>query len=141
MRHRLNRNVRIPALALALLGLGVAQAAGQAGHDSSMRYDVKMEVTLDGTVEDVMQVPGASAMSGTHLSLKTQSETIHVHLGPTQFVNKQGITFAKGDSVAVTGSRIKGDGFEAILARTVKRGNKVITLRDKNGMPRWGMRP
>ena len=141
MRRRLNNNFRIPALALALLGLGMAQAAGQTGHDSSMRYDVKTEVTLTGTVEDVMQVPGTSAMSGTHLSLKTKSETIHVHLGPTAFVGKQEITFAKGDAVAVTGSRMKGDGFEAILARTVKRGNKVITLRDKNGMPRWGMRP
>lgn len=140
MRDSMHHTRRGMTLAFGLFVLGAGFAAAQ-GSEPGMRYDLNTETTLTGVIESVMEVPGTGAMSGTHLSLETKSETIHVHLGPTRFVNKQGIAFAKGDSVAVTGSRIKGDGYQAILARTVKRGSKAITLRDKNGMPRWGMRP
>jgi hypothetical protein len=137
----MNNLFRSTALAAVLFGLGAGMSAAQMGHESGMQYDLKTEMTLTGTVEDVMDVPGTGAMSGMHLALKTKAETIHVHLGPTAFVKKQGIVFAKGDQVTVTGSRIKGEGFEAILARTVTKGDSAVTLRDKNGMPRWGMRP
>jgi hypothetical protein len=137
----MNNVFRGTALAAAFFGLGAGLSAAQMGHESGTQYDLKTEMTLTGTVEDVMDVPRTGAMSGTHLSLKTKAVTIHVHLGPTAFVKKLGIPFAKGDQVTVTGSRIKGEGFEAILARTVTKGDSVVTLRDKNGMPRWGMRP
>lgn len=140
MRKSMHHTLRGMTLTIGLLALGAGVTAAQ-GSDPGTRYDLKTETMLTGTIDGVMEVPGTGAMSGTHLSLETTSETIHVHLGPSQFVKKQGITFAKGDAVAVTGSRIKGDGYQAILARTVKRGSKAITLRDKNGMPRWGMRP
>jgi hypothetical protein len=141
MRRSTPGGFRNAALVLTLLGFGAGLSAAQMGHESGMQYDLKTEKTLTGTLDDVMTMPGTGAMSGTHLALRTETETIHVHLGPTDFVKKQGITFAKGDSVAVTGSRIKGEGFEAILARTVEKGETVITLRDTNGMPRWHQAP
>lgn len=137
MKHPLNTTLRVAALVVGLSGLGGVLAASQMAHESGMRYDVKTEVTLRGTVDDVMEVPGTSTMSGTHLSLKTKDETIHVHLGPSAFVSRQGIAVVKGNEVTVTGSRVKGEGFEAILARTVKKGDQVMTLRGETGMPRW----
>jgi len=124
-------------LLLAVPPAAVVRAA-QMGHDmTGMTYDRTTEVTLEGTVEQVMTVPGTHAMSGMHLALKTDSETIHVHLGPEAFVAKQGVTFAKGDRVTVVGSRINGEGFEAILARTVRKGEKTIRLRSDEGRPLW----
>lgn len=136
MRMSVHKTTGIMAM---VFGLGVALSAFQMQHDMGMQYDKKTEVTLTGTVESVMEVPGTGGMSGTHLELKTETETIHVHLGPTAFVAKQGVAFAQHDHVSVTGSRIKGEGFEAILARSVKTGDKTITLRDEKGMPRWSM--
>jgi len=72
-----------------------------------------------------------------HLALMTENETIHVHVGPPEYPANQRMTFSRGDQVIVTGSRIKGKGFEAVLARTVTKGDAVITLRGEHGMPRW----
>jgi len=116
---------------------GAAVAAAQMMHGSGMAYDPKTEVTVQGTVEDVMTMPGTQPLSGVHLSLETKEGMIHVHVGTPEYLAKQGVSFAKGDQVTVTGSRIKGEGFEAILARTVTRDQVVVTLRDEDGTPRW----
>jgi len=42
-----------------------------------------------------------------------------------------------GDKVVVTGSQITVRGEPFILATTVKRGNEVLRLRDKVGVPEW----
>ena len=72
-----------------------------------------------------------------HLALMTENETIHVHVGSPECLANQRMTFSKGDQVTVTGSRIKGKGFEAVLARTVTKGDAVIILRGEHGMPCW----
>jgi hypothetical protein len=131
------KGVRVVVGMAAALVLMVAMGVRASAQMAPMTYDLRTEATLTGTVDDVMTVPGTGPMSGTHLALKTKTETIHVMLGPTAFVEKQGVAFAKGDQVSVVGSRIKGQGFEAILARTVTKGRQTITLRDEDGAPRW----
>jgi len=133
------RTMRRTAVTLLALLAGSAVAMAQMAHASGMAYDAKTEVTLEGTVADVMAMPGSQPMSGVHLSLETKDETIHVHVGTPEYLAKQGLSFSKGDRVTVTGSRIKGEGFEAILARTVTKGTVVVTLRDEDGKPRWTM--
>jgi hypothetical protein len=127
------------ATTLMVLVVGAAVAAAQMDHDhgSSMAYDPKTEVTLQGTVQDVMTMPGTQPMSGVHLSLETKDGTIHVHVGTPEYLAKQNVSFAKGDRVTVTGSKIKGEGFEAVLARSVAVGEVVVALREKDGTPRW----
>ena len=136
-RETTNRTWLGMGLIAGMLVAGGGAGAAQMSHEMGMTYDRATEVTLTGTVDDVMTMPGTSAMSGTHIALRTTGETIHVHLGPTEAVAKMGATYAKGDRVTVTGSRIKGEGFEAILARTVRKGSTVVTLRDEDGTPRW----
>ena len=130
--------LRAAAMTVALVA-GGAVALAQMAHGSGMAYDPKTEVTLEGTVEDVMTMPGTQPLSGVHLSLATKDGTIHVHVGTPEYLAKQNVSFAKGDQVTVTGSRIKGEGFEAVLARTVTKGTVVVTLRDEDGKPRWPM--
>jgi hypothetical protein len=52
-------------------------------------------------------------------------------------MDDMGVTFAKGDEVAFTGSKVKqGDG-EMILAREVVKGTDTLILRDDKGNPVW----
>ena len=75
--------------------------------------------------------------SGTHLSLKTNDGIIDVHLGPTQFLADQGLTVTAGQKIEVTGSKIKYQNTDALIARTVKLGEKTFELRDEQGYPKW----
>jgi hypothetical protein len=74
---------------------------------------------------------------GVHLSLKSDKETIDVHLGPGWYIENQSITIEPGDKVEILGSRIMFDGKPAIIAAEVKEGDEILQLRDKNGFPAW----
>jgi hypothetical protein len=137
----MNRNAVSVLLGfVALVAWAAAPAFAQMSMDMSMKYDKATESTWTGTVENIFQVPGDGAMSGTHLVLKTKDTEIHVHAGPVSYLASKKITFNKGDRVEVVGSLVKGEGFQAILARQIKRGDQTITLRDGSGKPLWAMK-
>jgi hypothetical protein len=69
--------------------------------------------------------------------LKTDTETIEVSLGPSSFLQEKKYTFEKGDQLQVTGSKVKLAGADLLIAREVKKGDAVITLRDAQGVPEW----
>lgn len=101
-------------------------------------YDPKTVETVSGEVVSVNRTPfGRRGAVGVHLTLKTDKETIPVHLGPARYVDQQGITLAAKDKITVTGSRITFQGQPAIIAREVKKGGQVLTLRDAAGVPAW----
>jgi hypothetical protein len=47
------------------------------------------------------------------------------------------VTFSKGDEIAFTGSKVKQDGADMVLAREVVKGQDTLTLRDDKGKPVW----
>jgi hypothetical protein len=100
-------------------------------------YNTATEVTLKGSVEAVNQVKGPQGWGGTHLSLKTDKETIDVHVGPSWFLTQNKTSFAKGDQVEVTGSRAKFGEKDALIAREIKKGGETLTLRNALGFPAW----
>jgi DNA/RNA endonuclease YhcR with UshA esterase domain len=100
------------------------------------RYDVSTETTIRGTIQDVIR-PQHSGMMGTHLTVKTATETIEVHLGPSHFIANAGFSFAKGDSVQVLGSIVMMDDGEFLIAREITKDGKTLVLRDKMGQPLW----
>ena len=103
-------------------------------------YDAKHVVTLNGTVQRVEKITPMKGMGyGVYLMLKTDSETIPVHLGPTEFVAKQPIQFHASDVVQVTGSRVSCDGKPALLAATIQRGSDTAKYRELNGRPAWAV--
>jgi DNA/RNA endonuclease YhcR with UshA esterase domain len=114
-------------------------------------YDPKAEITVKGTVEEVQQMtpsgppPGRGrmgAMGGTHIKLATGKGTYDVHLGPSKYLAEKQFTVQKGDAIEVTGSVIKIDGRDALIAREVTKGNEKLLLRDANGIPLWsGSKP
>lgn len=126
----------LSVIILAALSI-VALAQGRGAGPGSPKYDVKTEATLTGTIEEVQQQPCMGRRNGTHLTLKTQSETVEVCVGPATYVQKRGFSFAKGEQVEVIGSRVKVSGRDVVVARQVTKGNQVLTLRDAQGIPAW----
>jgi len=105
-------------------------------------YNPATETTVKGTVEEVTTIPGRrGGGAGTHLDLKTESGTFDVHLGPSAFVAGKNFTFAKGEQVEVTGSKVKYEDHDTIIAREVRADGKVLTLRNAQGIPQWSGGP
>ena len=103
-------------------------------------YDPATETNISGVVSGVKQ-GACCAMKSTHLILEAGHETIEVFLGPSKFITSRGFSFAQGDLISVTGSRVTTNGTDYIIAREVVRNGKTLILRDKLGRPKWaGMR-
>jgi hypothetical protein len=94
--------------------------------------------TISGTVEAVDKTTPMRGMHyGIHLLVKTDKETISVHLGPEWYLERLDTKIEKGDEVQVKGSRVTMMGNPAIIAAEVKKGDAVLKLRDDNGIPVW----
>lgn len=112
---------------------------GQTQNGSTARkYDPKNEMTVKGTVEDIKVVPGA--MEGIHLVLKSEEQTILVHIAPEKFLKEMETEFSKGDQLEVIGCKIKDEeGNDELLARQVTKSGDQLLLRDKRGTPIWAL--
>lgn len=123
---------------VAALAVPAALAQQRRGPGKGMpQYDPATEVTVKGTVEKVEEHTGPMGWTGTHLVLKSEKETLEVHVGPSGYVTEKGFKFAPGDLIEVTGSRMRLEGAEALLARTIKKEEKTLTLRNARGIPQW----
>jgi hypothetical protein len=108
---------------------------GGAGYDRM--YDPKTVATVSGEVVSVDKITDRDLDSGVSLTLKTAKETILVYLGPGWFLAKTDLTFAPQDQVEITGSQISFQKKPAIIAAQVKKGDKILKLRDPAGIPAW----
>lgn len=125
----------LPRVAIALLTVSAMEAQQRGG--PGMMYNPSTETTIKGTVEAVASQGAHGMMMGTHLTVKSDQATTDVMLGPSNFISSQGFTFAKGDEVQVTGSKVPMGGTEVLVAREVAKGGKTLVLRDKTGKPKW----
>jgi hypothetical protein len=108
------------------------------GSGYNRMYDPNTVETISGAVLSVEKItPGHGMSYGVHLIVKTDGETISVHLGPGWFIERQDITIEPKDIIEVTGSRISYQGKPAIIAAEVKKGDELLKLRDENGIPYW----
>jgi hypothetical protein len=101
------------------------------------KYDASTETKVKGAVQELKFVPPSGAKSFAYLVLKSGADTVQVLLCPKSFLDDMGASFKAADEVEVTGSKVKQDGADLILAREVARGGDVLTLRFKDGKPAW----
>jgi hypothetical protein len=128
LTHFYRTSFSVTAIVFLLAILCVAQAGAP-------KYDTSTETKLKGTVEEIKMPPNAKEIA--HLLVKDGTGTFDLYLCPKSFMDDMGVTFAKGDEVAFTGSKVKqGDG-EMILAREVVKGTDTLILRDDKGNPVW----
>ena len=101
-------------------------------------YDPKALETISGEVTSVDRItPNKGMAAGIHMIVKTEKETISVHLGPSWYLENQDVKIEPKDKVEVKGSRTTFAGKPAIIAAEVRKGDDVLKLRDDNGFPVW----
>jgi hypothetical protein len=131
----------VALLVVGAVSVAMAQTTGR-GQPGPPTYDVKTETTINGTVESIETVTGADgrglrALGGTHLMVKTDKETLEIHVGPTAYLTENGIAFAKGDMLEIVGSPVTIDNEPVVIAKQIKKGDNTWTFRDASGRPLW----
>jgi hypothetical protein len=111
-------------------GLSAAQARPP-------KYDLATETKMKGVVEELKLPPKGQEKEVAHLLMKNGDDMIDIYLCPKSFMDDMGVTFSKGDAIAFTGSKVKQDGADLILAREVVKGQDTLVLRDDQGKPVW----
>lgn len=101
------------------------------------KYDIHSETKLKATVQELKMPPKGSKKEVTHMLVKNGADTIDIYLCPQSFLADMGISFTKGDEIALTGSKVKQGEAELILAREIVKGTDTLVLRDEKGSPIW----
>ena len=132
------RNIKRLSLSVVIVALATVAYAQRGGGGN---YNPATEVTVTGTVESVENMPSQGrGGGGLHLKLTAPSGPIEVHVGPSSYVASKNVTFAKGDTLKVVGSKVTMAGQEVVIAREITKGDQVLTLRDAKGFPLWSGR-
>ena len=101
------------------------------------KYDPSTETNLKGVVEELKFLPPAGGKAVAYLVIKSGEDTVQVFLCPKSFLDDMGANFKADDKIEVTGSKVKQNGADLILAREVSKGDDRLTLRFKDGKPAW----
>ena len=134
------RLIRLPSLSIhnplfpILLAIIFLQALASA--QAGPKYDAGSEMKFKGTIEELKLPPKGSEKEIAHLMIKNGTDILDIYLCPKSFMDDMGVTFAKGDEIAFTGSKVKGVA-DLILAREVVKGTDTLVLRDEKGNPVW----
>ena len=132
----------VAGMVIAMGGPAFAQR-GMRGGGPGM-YNASTEIRFTGTVTEVQRTQpratGGRGMGGIHLVLDAESGVMTVHVGPAAYVDSKAFAFEKGDALIVTGSKVKMDGADVVLAREITKGGQVLTLRNEKGFPLWSGR-
>jgi len=126
------QRVMFRAAVVAILGIFPALA-----QTTLPKYDLKTEAKLKGTVEELKLPANGSHNQAAYLVLKDGADMLDVYLCPESFLKDMGFTFSKGDEIALTGSKVKRENGELILAREIVKGTDTLVLRDDKGSPVW----
>jgi hypothetical protein len=101
------------------------------------KYDTATEGKFKGVVAELKFVPPTGAKPIAYLVMKSGPDAVQVFLCPKKFLDDMGMVFKADDEIEVTGSKIKVDGADLMLAREVTKGGDTLTLRFKDGKPAW----
>ncbi|HZR57890.1 MAG TPA: hypothetical protein VFA74_13530 [Terriglobales bacterium] len=107
---------------------------------NSPKYDLQSETKMKGIVDEVKLPPKGSEKDAAHVMIKSGTDMIDVYLCPKSFLDDMGVSLSKGDEIALTGSKVKAEGADLILARELVKGNDTVVLRDDKGNPVWSWR-
>lgn len=119
---------------------GVADTDDPAGRGPAARraYDPDTVTTLSGAVTATTVVPARRGRGGgTQVRLVSDGLPIEVLLGPTWLLAREELEIRKGDALEVTGSLVDSDGETLMVARELKKGSRVLKLRNEGGVPVW----
>ena len=125
----------VSGLMLAIVAVPLnAQAVAHAIHEEHPYYDAAKEVTLNGTVANVVTKPSEGMMMGAHLLLETGSGQLDASLGPWGLAGKGAPSVTVGQEVVVTGIVKTVNNRQIFVVRTINAGGKLYTIRNRHGV-------
>ena len=94
--------------------------------------------TVSAEVIDVYEATSRQGYrAGLHLLIKTNEETIDVHLGPISYIEGQNFNFEPGDVLKIKGDLLNDSQIPTMIATEVTKDNETLTLRYEDGFPLW----
>jgi len=97
-------------------------------------YDATKEVTLQGTVENVLRTPSRGMLPGSHIMLATASGVLDTHLGPFAFKGYKPLNVEPGSRVEVVGVMKTIRSNQVFLARKITVGQEEYNIRNEHGV-------
>jgi hypothetical protein len=131
--------ITFPFLIIACVLPALSQKP-QSDDNPAPKYDVHTETKIKGTIDEIKLLPFASRKDFTQLTLKSGNQTVYIYVCPKPFQDEMGISFAKGDEIAVTGFEYKQETSDMVLARELVKGTDTLMFRDDKGQPVWNPR-
>lgn len=141
--RRSSAEIFAAVLCVAVLVCCALPAMGQkTSQDSGIvpKYDLHTEMKTKGIVDEVKILPLGTKKDLREVIIKNGEEKIYIYVCPQTFEEEIGISFNKGDEIAVTGSKVKQEELEVILARELVKGTDTLVFRDAKGNPVWDPR-
>ena len=130
----------IPLFLLVCVTSGLSQKTQQ-NQDTLPKYDLHAETKVKGVIEEVNLLAVGTRKDVSDLISKSGDDKVHIYLCPKPFQEEMSISFSKGDEIVVTGSKVKQETSDVILARELVRGTDTFLFRDDKGGPAWDPQP
>jgi hypothetical protein len=97
------------------------------------QYDVSKEITLEGTVENLVKNPAPGMILGAHLLVSTTEGMVDAHIGNYVISGPHAASFASGQAVKLVGVMIEANGHSVLIVRTIETENHTIVVRNEHG--------
>lgn len=122
-------------LAIPAVPLGAQSAPkSRAARGFGPAYDAAHEITLQGTIQEVVTRRVIGSPAGVHLLVAGPQGVVDAHLGP--FLSGKTITeLQSGMPVEIVGATVSLNGREYLLARELVVDGHSITIRNARGIP------
>lgn len=126
----------LSALLLAITALPLAAQPEAQTHplrSLGMGYDKAHELTINGTINQIVTKHVAGSPAGIHLLVTGQQGIVDAHLG--SFMTRENRSALKpGTAIQVVGAMETIHGKKYLLARELIIGGRTLTIRSSNGM-------
>ncbi len=130
--------LRVPLFLLLCVIPGLSQKAPPVNHGP--KYDLQTETKTKGIIDEINVLTVGTRKDFAELIIKSGEDKVHVYVCPKPFQEEMAISFSKGDEITVTGSKVKQDTADVILARQLVKGTDTMMFRDDKGNPVWDWR-
>lgn len=135
-RSRFNTPIPLIAGLIALLAILavplISQPADSHTETAVPGYDRAHEITVTGTIQEVVAAPQAGSPAGLHLLVNGPEGAFDAALGP--YMTKEiRAALRAGAAVQIVGAIEKAHGREYLLVRQVSFDGRTVTVRNLNG--------
>jgi hypothetical protein len=119
-------------LAAAALATNVAEPRS-AGQGLGFPYDQSREITLTGTLQQLVTHPAKGTPMGLHLLVSTDGNVVDAHVGPyLSKANQEALRV--GQPIQIVGVNENVHGKNVLLARQLVYGGRQVNVRNERGL-------